>query len=140
MVRLLIALALALAAGGLALALQRRRPRTALGSPQWNVPGTLDRADFERPEAPWLVVVFTSATCDTCAAVWARAQLVESPEVAVQQVESREHRNLHQRYRIDAVPLVAVVDAAGAVQAHFLGPTTAADLWGTLAELRRDPA
>jgi hypothetical protein len=140
MVRLLIALALAVAAGGVAFALQRRRPRTAVGPPQWHVPGSLDRNDFERPDAPWLVAVFTSATCDTCAAVWARAQPLESPQVAVQQVESRADRNLHQRYRIDAVPLVAVADAGGAVQAHFLGPTSASDLWGALAQLRQDTA
>jgi len=57
--------------------------------------------------------------------------------VAVQEVEVRRDRGLHQRYEIDAVPLVVVADRTGAVRAHHLGPTTAADLWGTLAELRR---
>ena len=137
MVRLLIVLALAAAAGGVAVVLQRRRPRPDLGPPQWSIPGALDRGDFDRPSAPWLVVEFSSATCDTCAAVWDRVRLLESGEVAVQEVEVRRDRGLHQRYEIDAVPLVVVADRTGAVRAHHLGPTTAADLWGTLADLRR---
>jgi hypothetical protein len=136
MVRLLIVAALAVAACGVAIVLQRRRPRPDLGPPQWSIPSSLDRADFERPEAPWLVVEFSSATCDTCAAVWDRVRLLESGEVAVQEAEARRDRRLHQRYEIDAVPLVVVADRAGTVRAHHLGPTTAADLWGTLAELR----
>src|SRR3954468_3633130 len=139
MARLVIALVLAAAAAGVAVVLQRRRPQGSLGPPQWSVPTTLAREDFERSTTPWLVAVFTSSTCDTCAAVWARAQLLESSEVAVQEVESRARRDLHERYEIDAVPLVAVADADGTVRAHFLGPTIAADLWGALADLRREP-
>jgi hypothetical protein len=138
MARLVIVLVVALLAGGVAVLLRRRRPGAALGPPQWNIPTVLARADFERPEAPWLVAVFTSATCDTCAAVRARAQVLEGAEVAVQEVEARQRRDLHERYQIDAVPLVAVADAGGAVRAHFLGPTTATDLWGALARLRAD--
>ena len=137
MVRLLIVAALALAAVGVALVLQRRRPRADLGPPQWHIPDALDRHDFDRPDAPWLVVEFSSATCEACAAVWERVRPLESVEVAVQNVEARTGRDLHLRYRIDAVPLVVVADGTGAVRAHLLGPTTAAELWGTLAELRR---
>ena len=67
---------------------------------------------------------------------------LESVEVAVQNVEARTGRDLHQRYQIDAVPLVVVADGTGAVRAHLLGPTTAAELWGALAGAspRRDAA
>ena len=126
MVRLLIVAALALAAVGAALVLQRRRPRADLGPPQWHVPDVLDRHDFDRPDAPWLVVEFSSATCEACAAVWERVRPLESVEVAVQKVEARTGRDLHLRYQIDAVPLVVVADGTGAVRAHLLGPTTAA--------------
>jgi hypothetical protein len=139
MVRLLILVALALAAGGVALVLRRRRPRPDLGPPQWTIPHELDRADFTRPDAAWLVVEFSSATCDTCAGVWERVRPLESDEVAIQNVEARTERDLHRRYGIDAVPLVVVADGAGAVRAHLLGPTTAAELWGTLADLRLPP-
>ena len=83
------------------------------------------------------MAAFTSATCDSCASVWARAQVLESADVVVQEVEARQRRDLHQRYRIDSVPLVVVADAEGAVRAHFLGPLRATDLWGALAELRQ---
>lgn len=133
---LLTAVAVALAAVVVALVLRRRAVRPLEPAANWHVPTTLQRPDFERPEAPWLVVAFTSATCQTCAATWERARQLESDEVAVQQVEAKAQRRLHERYRVDAVPLVVVADAEGGVRAHFLGPVTAADLWGALAELR----
>jgi hypothetical protein len=100
------------------------------------VPDQVDRADFVRPDAPWLVAVFTSSTCSTCAGVWERAQPLESEAVAVQEVEYVADRALHDRYAIDAVPTALVVDAAGVVKASFLGPVTATDLWAAVAEAR----
>jgi beta-ketoacyl ACP synthase len=38
--------------------------------------------------------------------------------------------------KIEAVPIVAVADAAGVVQASFIGPVSSTHLWGALAELR----
>ena len=99
----------------------------------------LDRADFVRPEAPWLVVVFTSATCQTCGGVWEKAVPLDAgPEgpVAVQRVEVTAEPELHRRYGIDAVPLVLIADPAGIVRSHFLGPVTATDLWAAVAEAR----
>jgi hypothetical protein len=100
------------------------------------LPDRVARRDFARPEAPWLVAVFTSATCDTCAGVWDKARHLGSDQVAVQEVEVAAERGLHQRYRITAVPAVVVADAGGDVRATFLGPVTATDLWATVAELR----
>lgn len=136
MIRLALAVGLAVLAGGTAWGLRRRRPDAPTGAASWTVPNQLDRADFSRPAAPWLVAVFSSATCDTCAAVWARAAVLDSEAVAVQNVEARTDRALHERYRIDAVPLVVVADGEGVVRRHFLGPLRAPDLWGALAELR----
>lgn len=133
---LLIAVVSALLAVAVAAFLQRRK-RAPLEAPaNWHVPPTLRREDFERPDAPWLVVAFTSSTCDSCAAAWQRVSPLGSEQVAVEEVEARAKRRLHERYRIDAVPLVVVADAEGAVRAQFLGPFTATDLWGALAELR----
>ena len=50
-------------------------------------PAQLDRADFPRPEAPWLVVLFTSSNCDSCAGLYDKAAALESDEVAVTEVE-----------------------------------------------------
>jgi hypothetical protein len=136
--RLVLALVLVAVAVVVAFVVQRRKPAPPAG-PTWNVPVQLDRADFARVDAPWLVVVFTSATCQSCAGVWERAVPLDAgPEgpVAVQQVEVTAEPELHRRYGIDAVPLTLVVDEQGVVVKHFIGPLTATDLWAAVAEAR----
>lgn len=133
--RLLLAVALVAAAIVVALVLQRRRP-DAPARGGWVVPAQLDRRDFDHPDAPWLVVVFTSATCDSCAGVLERAAALASDQVAVQDAEVGARRDLHDRYGIDAVPTLVVADRDGVVRGSFVGPVNATDLWGTLAELR----
>lgn len=115
----------------------RRRAKPASPVPtNWDVPTQLDRTDFVRPEVPWLVAVFSSSTCLSCQGTWAKAQQLESAHVAVQEVEAVRDKPLHDRYRVDAVPMLVVADSEGAVRAHFLGEPTATDLWATVAELR----
>jgi hypothetical protein len=134
--RLVLVLVLVAAAVAVAAVLERRRRPAAPAGAGHTLPDRLDRRDFVRTDAPWLVAVFTSATCSTCAGVWGKAQLLTSDEVAVQQVEVGASRALHERYGITAVPVVVVADASGAVRAGFLGPVTATDLWATVAEVR----
>jgi hypothetical protein len=119
-------------------ALVRRRAPAAPAPTGYHVPAQLHRADFSRPDAEWLVVVFSSATCSTCRGIWDKAQHLESAAVAVQEVEVTAEPVLHDRYGIDGVPTTVVADADGVVRASFLGPATATDLWASLAELR-DP-
>jgi hypothetical protein len=80
--------------------------------------------------------VFTSATCTTCQGVWERAQPLASELVAVQELEHRAERAVHDRYEIEAVPTTLVADAEGVVVASFVGPVTATDLWAAVAEAR----
>jgi hypothetical protein len=134
--RVLIAVAIGVLAAGVALALRRRRSDAPVRTSAV-VPEQLDRADFASPAAPWLVAVFTSATCSSCADVRTKAEALASDEVAVAVAEFQTDREVHQRYRIDAVPLVVIADRDGVVRQHFLGPVTAADLWAAMAELRR---
>ena len=136
MERALIAVALALVALAVAAVIQRRQRSDAPVRTGYELPSQVDRADFDRPEAPWLVAVFTSATCSTCAGVWDRARHLASDEVVVQEVEYGAARALHDRYGIEAVPAALVVDAEGVVQRSFLGPVTATDLWAAVAEAR----
>ena len=136
MERILVAILLALVALGVAAVLQRRQRPDAPVRTGYAVPAQLDRADFARPDAPWLVAVFTSATCNTCQGVWQRAQPLGSEAVAVQEIEYQAERALHDRYEIDAVPTTLVVDAAGVVASSFLGTVTATDLWAAVAEAR----
>ena len=134
--RLLLLVLVAATAGTLAHLLQRRRPDAPVRT-GWSVPQQLDRRDFDRPDAPWLVAVFTSATCDTCGSVVEVARPLESQAVAFQEVEAGERRDLHDRYAVDAVPMVLLVDGVGVVRDHHLGPVTATHLWESLAELRQ---
>ena len=136
MERLVVVAVVAVVAVVIALVVQRRQPAAAPVRTGYNVPGQLHRPDFTRPDAEWLVAVFSSATCDTCAGVWDKVQMLESDAVAVQELEVSAHRELHDRYRIDGVPTTVVADAEGIVRASFLGPATATDLWAALAELR----
>jgi len=133
--RLVVAGVLLLVAVAVAVVVRRRRP-TAEMPPTFTAPTTLDRADFTRADAPWLVVVFTSSSCSGCAEVAEKARGLESDSVAVQEVEHAAERELHDRYAVGAVPLVVIADAAGTVRAHFFGPVTATDLWASMAELR----
>lgn len=139
MQRLVIALVLGAVAVGFALWVQRRSGRTAVETAgSYRAPERLDRADFTRPDAPWLVAVFTSATCSTCADVWSKARALDSPQVAVQEVEETADASLHARYDIRAVPIVAIADSDGSVRASYMGPVSATHLWAAMAELR-DP-
>ena len=96
----------------------------------------MNRADFAHPDSPWCVIVFSSATCHTCADVLAKAKVLACDEVAVVDVEFSTHTAIHRRYEIDAVPGVIVVDYRGVVRASFSGPVTATDLWAAVAECR----
>jgi hypothetical protein len=134
--RILLAVTLGVVAVAVAAVLQRRLRPAAPVRTGYAVPHQVDRRDFERPDAPWLVAVFTSATCSSCRGVWERAQPLASKSVVVQELEHTRERALHDRYAIDAVPATLVVDAAGVVVSSFVGPVTATDLWAAVAEAR----
>ncbi len=137
--RLIVATLVVAAATAVAVAVQRRRP-DAPTQGGWPMPGQVDRADFASPDAPWLVAVFTSATCDSCADVLAKAEPLRGPAVAVIDVEVGRDAELHRRYGIEAVPSLVVADAEGVVRASFVGPPAAGELWSTVAELRESSA
>jgi hypothetical protein len=134
--RALTAIVLAVVVLGVAWVAQRRRRPDAPVRTGFAVPQQLDRSDFDRPSTPWLVAVFTSATCDSCAGVWERARHLDGGAVVVQEVEVGARKDLHDRYGIEAVPTTVVADADGVVRDSFLGPVTATDLWAAVAELR----
>jgi hypothetical protein len=136
--RVLVAAAIVLVAAVVALVARRRRPDPPT-QPGRTVPAQLDRADFDRPGAPWLVVVFTSATCQSCADVVAKAAVLASDDVAVAPVEWQAQRAVHERYQIDAVPLLVIADRDGVVRASFAGPVSATDLWAAVAAARDEP-
>ena len=138
MERFLIAAAVVLVAAVIAVVMERRRPEAPTQG-NWAVPAQLDRADFTRPDAPWLVAVFTSATCDSCAKAVERARVLASSEVAVDEAEVKARPDLHKRYHIDAVPIIVVADGEGVVRTSFTGPPSATDLWAAVAGVRDAP-
>ena len=137
MERLLIAAALVVVAVAVAFVLERRRPAPPTQA-RWAVPTQLDRSDFAGADHPWLVAVFTSSACESCARATAKAAVLASPRVAYQEVPYQSEKDLHERYSIDAVPCIVVADEVGVVRASFIGVPTATDLWAAVAEAR-DP-
>jgi hypothetical protein len=133
--RALIAGVIVLVAIGVAAIIRRRKPE---GPPvdSFPTPRQVHRDDFARPDAPWLVALFSSTTCGSCPDLAAKIAPLDSPQVAVTELTYQDDRGLHDRYGISAVPMVVVADADGVVRAAFVGPTSATDIWAALAELR----
>jgi alkyl hydroperoxide reductase subunit AhpF len=134
--RLLLAAAIAAAAAVVALVARRRRRTDAPTQARYESPQQLDRADFPHADREWLLVAFTSSTCHTCADVVAKASVAASPAVGFTEVEYNTQRDLHLRYRIEAVPTLVLADRDGVVRTAHLGRMTATDLWAAIAEAR----
>jgi hypothetical protein len=135
MLTLLIAVPLVAIAAAAALVIRRRQPEPPT-QPKWTVPSQLDRHDFERPEADWLIVVFTSKTCESCETAMAKAVPLASADVVVQDVSYQADQKLHERYHIDAAPTIVVADRDGIVRASFIGTPSTGDLWTAVADVR----
>lgn len=131
-------IALGVIAGALAVAwlYRRYRPSTPT-APTYSIPARLERWDFAQPSTDWLLAVFTSKTCSTCAAVIEAANSLADDTLAVQEVEHRRHGELHTRYSVDAVPLAVLADRSGMVCASLAGPTTSAELSALIASVRQ---
>ena len=87
-VRIGIGIVILAAVGLLAWWLQRRPP----GPPprdSYPVPKQLDRDDFPRPDAAWLVALFSSSDCDSCQGLGEKMLALESPDVVTTEVEAR---------------------------------------------------
>jgi hypothetical protein len=117
--------------------LRRRRPAPPAQPIEHVAPAQLDRDDFDRPDAPWLVVVFSSLTCEACAGVVSRAEILRSDSVAVADIDAVTGADLHARYSITGVPTTVISDASGVVVRSFLGPVSSTHLWAAVAEARQ---
>jgi hypothetical protein len=126
-------LVVALVVGAL---LRRRRTVDAPTQPVFSAPAQIDRGDFADATTPWIVAVFSSLSCDACADVVRKANVLSCSEVAVVDVEYSVAPALHRKYHVDAVPIAVVADRAGVVRASFIGPMSATDLWAAVAEAR----
>jgi hypothetical protein len=136
--RLVIALVLLVVAVVVAVVLRRRRPEPPTQA-TWDVPSQLDRDDFDRPDAPWLLTVFTSATCESCDGAVTKAVPLASADVAFQEISWQTRRDLHERYRVETVPMILLADPEGVVRVSFIGTPPTADLWAAVAGARQPP-
>jgi len=134
--RLALAVAILVVVGVVAWRL-RRRPPDAPPRDVYPVPKQLDRADFPRPDAPYLVVLFSSTNCDSCHGLFEKVTPLACEDVAVCEVEASDRGDLHRRYELAAIPTTVVADADGVVCRAFVGAFTATDLWAAVAEVRR---
>ncbi len=134
MERVVLAVAIALVVVAVAYVIQRRAPEPPTQR-RWAAPDQLDRTDFDRPGAPWLVAVFSSATCDSCRAAVAVAQAHASADVVVQQVEFAARGDLHRRYNVESVPTIVIADRQGVVRASIVGPPAEGEFERAFAEL-----
>lgn len=132
----LVVVAVLVAVGVLVAEIVKKRKPEPPTQKLWGVPSQLDRADFVRPDSDWLIVAFTSDTCDSCATVVPKVLVLESAAVATTVLSYQDNKTIHERYGIDAVPTVVIADAQGVVRSNFVGPASAADLWAAIAELR----
>ncbi len=133
--RLVLIVGAGAVAGLMALIASRLRSRLRgeiSPAPAHRVPERLDRDDFTRPGARWLVAVFTSEACSGCVRVWESAHRLEGLDVAVQRIEAEGEAALHARYRIDAVPLVVIADSTGVIRHSRAGPTNHVQLRAAL--------
>src|SRR5437764_11708391 len=101
-VRIVIALLILATVGGVALVM-RRRPPDAPPRDVYPVPKQLDRADFPRADAAWLVALFSSATCDSCHGLGDKLNPLESADVAVCDIDFEHFGALHRRYELAAI-------------------------------------
>ena len=138
-VRVVIAVVILAVAGAIAWWLEHRRVVAPPSQGRAVAPQQLDRNDFPRPDASWLVVLFTSRHCESCAGLVDKALPLASDDVAVVEVEYTRQPDLHARYAIDAAPITVLVDRDGVTRSAFIGAYAAPELWSALADVRATP-
>ena len=134
--RLIITAVLAGVVLAAALVVRRRRRPAPPPRSAYPIPRQLDRNDFARPDAPWLIAFFWSLTCDSCGGLETKVRALESPSVATCALEAVADRAVHQRYEIAAIPMILIVDSEGVVRRAFVGTVSATDLWAAVADVR----
>jgi hypothetical protein len=104
----------------IAAAVNHRRP-DAPSTPTFAVPQQVDREDFDDPGSPWLLALFTSATCMSCQEAREVVLPLDFGDLTVQDIVYPTRSDLHERYHIDAVPAVVLADAEGVVTWSYVG-------------------
>lgn len=135
--RLIIGVVIAAVAIVIAVVTDRRRRTQAPSGVTHQAPAQLDRSDFDAgaAAAPWLIVLFSSSSCSSCATARRDVIALASATVAVFEASEETNRSLHQRYRVTGLPTVVIVDEDGVTRASWLGPPPAGEVAARLGEL-----
>ncbi|GIU85320.1 MAG: hypothetical protein KatS3mg008_2095 [Acidimicrobiales bacterium] len=106
----------------------RRRGSQDAGLDLHGVPVHLEPADLGLSPSEWALVVFTDSECASCASTVRSAREKTAGRVALVEVDYRIRPDLHEKYRVDAVPMLLLVADDGTVDSWFVGPPTDHDL------------
>ncbi len=123
-----LALSLGAAACLTAYLVGRLRHRRQVTLTAGEVPVNVDKSDFGAPNGGWLIVVFTAKSCRSCASVVRSLEPLAAAGIRCREVEKSSERELHDRHRVDAVPLTLAVSPRGEVELWFRGPLSSRDV------------
>ena len=68
------------------------------------------------------ILMKPSETCETCKPAVAESMKLSTLGIAVQEIPVETKKHLHQKYDIDAVPMLLLADEFGVVKSSHLGP------------------
>ena len=117
---ILLVLVLGGVAFGISFWANRRKPDSPT-VPKFVLPLQLDRHDFERPDSKWLLVLFTSETCDSCVTVLAQLPDLAITNLHIQSIEFPAQEALHKKYSVGSVPSLLLTGPQGVVEWSFAG-------------------
>mgnify|MGYP001170249808 FL=1 len=119
-ITVLLVLTLGGVAVGISFIANKRKPDTPT-VPKFVLPFQLDRNDFENVESDWLLVLFSSDTCDSCNFVHDQISNLTLPSLQVQNVEFPSDNLLHKKYSVSSVPSLLLANQNGVVEWSFAG-------------------
>jgi len=117
---ILLVLVLGGVAFGVSFWANRRKPDSPT-VPKFVLPFQLDRHDFERPDSEWLLVLFSSETCDSCLTVLAQISDLAIVNLHTQNVEFPSQEATHKKYSVGSVPSLLLTGPKGVVEWSFAG-------------------
>ena len=138
MSRVIVLVLLSSAASLTAVLLRKLNKRNFLTS-GWSIPGHLSREDFWFTNESWLVVIFSSESCETCKPLVAESMKLSSLGIAIQEIAVETNKDLHEKYGIDAVPMLLLVDKFGVVRSSHLGPTNSEEVRNSIQTVLLNP-
>ena len=138
MSRVIVLVLLSFAASLTAVLLRKLNTRNFLTS-GWSIPGHLSREDFGFTNEPWLVVIFSSESCETCKPLVAESMKLSSLGIAIQEIAVETNKDLYEKYSIDAVPMLLLVDKFGVVRSSHLGPTNSEEVRNSIQTVLSNP-